>query len=202
LCFTIFSVWKDFDRDKVSRDILSCDRPSLLTKLQLNTFAPAGPPDAQCSFVCTSESCKWAQGRSCRTGQVSWASCNVSSSALRLIQSLCRFQDGALPGTYFGPNDQCAESIEIQFQIGTDDQLVEITFPVESFSTSSIVTYLCTCICWSQGIHVPVGSSLLQAAELSGAVKPNRYAKLQACRAWLVLSAMSKYFCVMQRLLF
>ncbi|KAL0040757.1 hypothetical protein WJX79_004447 [Trebouxia sp. C0005] len=58
-----------------------------------------------------------------------------------------RFQDGALPGTYFGPNDQCAESIEIQFQIGTDDEL---------------------------GIHVPVGSSLLQAAELSGAVKPNR----------------------------
>ncbi|KAL0040756.1 hypothetical protein WJX79_004447 [Trebouxia sp. C0005] len=82
--------------------------------------APAGPPNAQLLLVCTSKSCKWAQ---------------------------VRFQDGALPGTYFGPNDQCAESIEIQFQIGTDDEL---------------------------GIHVPVGSSLLQAAELSGAVKPNR----------------------------
>ncbi len=125
LCFTIFSVRKDFDRDKGSRRILSCDKPTLLTKLQLNSFAPAGLPDAQSSFTFTSKSCKWAQVRSCRIGKVSWASCIVSPSAHRLIQSLCRFQDGALPGTYFGPNDQCAESIEIQFQIGTDDQLVE-----------------------------------------------------------------------------
>ncbi len=125
MCFTIFSGRKDFDRDKVSRRIVSCDKPTLLTKLQLNSFAPAGLPDAQCSFVFTSESCKWAQVRFCRTGKVSWASCTNSPGAHRPRQSLCRFQDGALPGTYFGPNDQCAESIEIQFQIGTDDQLVE-----------------------------------------------------------------------------
>ncbi|KAL0023329.1 hypothetical protein WJX77_007937 [Trebouxia sp. C0004] len=75
------------------------------------------------------------------------ASTNVASGLKSGLVGPERFQDGALPGTYFGPNDQCADSIEIQFQIGPDVQL---------------------------GIHVPVGSSLLQAAELSGAVKLNR----------------------------
>lgn len=58
-----------------------------------------------------------------------------------------RFQESALPGTYFWSGDQHGKKIEIFFDTGTDDQL---------------------------SIHVPAGSNLLRAAELAGAIKLNR----------------------------